>query len=167
MLSERCQEAVCSHWAGPSEWPVSMPGSQRHSLRGHLLCVEKLRRVCGCILILHLCGCSRARPSRPAAPARLACINCPCLARCLLLITLINFNSPGSLHHHRGCLQTGTHTRTVHTGGNTYLYGHNQHFMSSVRYATFFKLISLSRYVPLILLTMILQLWFKIRGRQL
>lgn len=60
-------------------------------------CVEF---VCGCILILHLCSPSLAE--RAGSSARLACINCPCLARCLLLIILINFNSPGS-HCHSSC----------------------------------------------------------------
>lgn len=59
--------------------------------------------VSGYILILHLLGsASRLGP---------ACINCPCLARCLLLITLINFNSPGS-RHHSSCFYTHTHTHT-------------------------------------------------------
>lgn len=60
-------------------------------------CVEF---VCGCILILHLCSLGLAE--RTSSSARLASINCPCLARCLLLIILINFNSPGS-HRHSSC----------------------------------------------------------------
>lgn len=72
------------------------------STHGHLLCVEKL-----CILSLHLNPPS-LRPwpclaAKTSSSARLASINCPCLAHCLLLITLINFNTLGS-HHHRGCL---------------------------------------------------------------
>lgn len=85
--------------------------------------------VCGCILILHLCSLSLAEWA--GSSARLACINCPCLARCLLLIILINFNSPGS-HCHSSCyffffFNTGTHAITqthshVHTrtGMNAY-----------------------------------------------
>lgn len=73
-------------------------------------CVEF---VCGRILILHLSSLSLAE--RTGGSARLACINCPCLARCLLLIILINFNSPGS-HCHSSCsfffLYTGTHAIT-------------------------------------------------------
>lgn len=116
VLSERCQEVVSSYWAGLTEWPVggcvSMPGSQRLPLRGHLLRVWKS---CGVCLWLHLNPPSlRLQPclaEQTGSSARLACINCPCLARCLLLITLINFNSPGSRHHH-SCFQTGTHTHT-------------------------------------------------------
>ena len=85
-------------------------------LGGHLLRVWKS---CGVCLWLHLNPPSlRLQPclaEQTGSSARLACINCPCLARCLLLITLINFNSPGS-RHHRSCFQTGTHTHThTHT----------------------------------------------------
>lgn len=67
-----------------------------------ICCMQKncVEFVCGCILILHLCSLSLAE--RTGSSARLACINCPCLACCLLLIILINFNSPGS-HRHSSC----------------------------------------------------------------
>lgn len=68
-----------------------------------ICCIRKKNCVeffCGCILILLLCSLSLAE--RTGSSARLACINCPCLARCLFLIILINFNSPGS-HCHSSC----------------------------------------------------------------
>lgn len=67
-----------------------------------ICCMQEscVKFVCGRILILHLSSSSLAE--RTDGSARLACINCPCLARCLLLIILINFNSPGS-HRHSSC----------------------------------------------------------------
>lgn len=107
VLSECCQEVVSLYWAVLTEWPVgecvSMPGSQRVP-SVDICCVWKS---CGVCLWLHLNPPSlRLQPclaEQTSSSARLACINCPCLARCLLLITLINFNSPVS-HHHRSCL---------------------------------------------------------------
>lgn len=77
------------------------------------VCVEKL---CGVSLRLHLNPSSlQLKPclaEQTSSSVCLACINFPCLAHCLLLITLINFNSPGS-HRHSSCFFcTGTHNYT-------------------------------------------------------
>lgn len=117
VLSKCCQEVVSLYWAGLTKWPVGgcmlMPGSQ--CLPSVDICC--VWESCGVCLWLHLNPPSlQLQPclaEQTSSPARFACINCPCLAHCLLLITLINFNSPGC-QYHRNCLQTGTHTQ-AHT----------------------------------------------------
>lgn len=79
---------------------VPVPGSHAALLSVDICCMWKNCVEFVCILILHLCSLSLAE--RTGSSACLACINCPCLARCLLLIILINFNSPGS-HCHSSC----------------------------------------------------------------
>lgn len=130
MLSECCQKVVSLYWAGLTEWPVegcmSMPSSQ-HLPSVDICCVWKS---CGVCLWLHLNPPSlRHQPclaKQTSSSVCLACINCPCLARCLLLITLINFNSPGS--HHRSCFQSGTHIHS-HIQKLMLIYMHGQALM--------------------------------------
>lgn len=115
VLSKCCQEVVSLYWARLTKWPVGgcvlMPGSQR-LLSVDICCVWES---CGVCLWLHLNPPSlQLQPclaEQTSSPARFACINCPCLARCLLMITLINFNSPGRPYY-SSCLQTDSHTHT-------------------------------------------------------
>lgn len=178
-LSECCQEVVSLYWAGLTEWPVggcvSMPGSQHHPSADICCTRNAVELVFGCILILQFVSSSHCLAEQTGGSARLACINCLCLAHCLLLITLINFNSPRSQHHSSCFSDRHTHNYTD-SFPHAYTDRHECAFVRTQPCICFTAwnsqqllnwFLHLTAFLSFGSNLIILQLWLKTRGKQL